>query len=237
MSRARYAVRPLSDRSWLRPAHQREWSPFTAGWSDTLDLLIREVTMLDGQHLVLGIDVREQDFRLDGTLRANARPVATDGVEVAFDSRHGPLLYRCDQYLRRSYQRGGMESWQHNVRAIAMTLQALRAVDRYGAARSGEQYRGYRQLPAGRGDAATGMTVTDAASILLRMARGRAPASEQDPCLTRSWWVQDGASCLRAAKINAHPDRNDGDRGQWNLVDNAEQVLRRAGWLPQALAS
>lgn len=39
--------------------------------------------------------------------------------------------------------------WEHNVRAIALTLEALRAVDRYGTT-GGRQYAGFRQLQAGR---------------------------------------------------------------------------------------
>lgn len=34
--------------------------------------------------------------------------------------------------------------WQHNVRSIALGLEALRAVDRYGISRRGEQYAGFR---------------------------------------------------------------------------------------------
>jgi len=34
------------------------------------------------------------------------------------------------------------------MRAIALSLQALRAVDRYGVARRAEQYRGWKQLPS-----------------------------------------------------------------------------------------
>ena len=42
----RYTTRPLSDRTWLRPEHERKASQFSATWSDTLDLLIREVFAL-----------------------------------------------------------------------------------------------------------------------------------------------------------------------------------------------
>lgn len=225
-----YTVRPLSDRTWLRRPHEREFSDFRASWSDTLEMLGREVGMLDGQRVVVGIDIRDQDLRIDGRLRANARPAETDAVELAFDSKHGPLLYRCDQYVKRSYYRAGMESWQHNVRAIAMTLQALRAVDRYGAARSGEQYRGYRALPSGRGDASSGMTATAAAEVVLRAA-----LVDMEP--TRATFAAAGVSLIRSARSATHPDRHQGDTAQWHLVDNAEQTLRQAGWLPKAVAS
>ena len=38
--------------------------------------------------------------------------------------------------------------WQDNVRAIALALEALRKVDRYGITQRGEQYAGWKQLPA-----------------------------------------------------------------------------------------
>lgn len=226
-----YTARPLSDKTWLRPNHEREGSRFTASWSDTQELLDREVRMIDGGHLVIGIDVREQDFRIDGRLRANARPVATSAVEVALDSRHGPLLYRCDQYGYLPY-RNRMELWQHNVRAVALTLEALRAVDRYGASRSGEQYRGYKAIGAGTGlGGSTGMTTSDAAAILLRVAGlVYEPTREVVTALG-------GARLVRLARAATHPDRHGGDTGQWHLVDNAVQTLQRAGWLPKELQS
>ena len=37
--------------------------------------------------------------------------------------------------------------WQANVRGIALALEALRAVDRYGVTQQAEQYRGWTALP------------------------------------------------------------------------------------------
>jgi hypothetical protein len=230
-----YTVRPLSDRTWLRRTGSRETSRFTASWSDTLGLLEREVGMLRGKQLVIGIDVEERMLRLDGKLRADARS-ATPAVEVAFESKHGPL-YRSDRFVRQSWSSKSMESWQHNVRAIAMTLEALRAVDRYAATQSGEQYRGYRALPAGRGDAATAMTATGAAEVLLRLAVGPDDDAMESAVAALRRSPEQLRDTIREARWSAHPDRNDGDRGQWNLVDNAVQTLQQAGWLPKAVAS
>lgn len=47
-----------------------------------------------------------------------------------------------------SYPCDSCDNWQHNVRSIALALQALRAVDRYGVTRRAEQYRGWGKLPA-----------------------------------------------------------------------------------------
>jgi hypothetical protein len=116
----------------------RRRSQFKAPWMDTVALLEREVGMLGGRQAVMQIAITEEDLRLDGRIRANARPTHP-GVIVSFESRHGPLEYATDVF----------DDWQDNVRAIALGLEALRRVDRYGIAKRGEQYRGWKQLEAG----------------------------------------------------------------------------------------
>lgn len=120
------------------PTRGRRRSAFKAGWSDTVILLEREVGLLGGRQAVMQIAVTEEDLRLDGRIRANARP-PHPGVIVSFESRHGPLEYATDVF----------DDWQDNVRAIALGLEALRKVDRYGIAKRGEQYRGWKALSAG----------------------------------------------------------------------------------------
>jgi hypothetical protein len=134
-----FTVRPIV--LWPEAeTRNRARAPFRSSYSATHALLRREVLMLGATSAVLQLAVAEDDIRLDGDLRANARP-SHPGVIVSFESRHGPLRYACDTYL----------SWQDNARAIALTLEKLRAVDRYGAAKGGEQYRGWRALPSGNG--------------------------------------------------------------------------------------
>lgn len=139
-----YTTRPLSDRSWLRSAG-RKYTPFDSTWSKTLTLLAREISMLGGRGVVIEVDVPESAIRLDGGIRATAK-AETPGVVVAFESKHGPLLYRCDRFTSRYSGQG--PDWQQNVRAIALSLESLRAVDRYGATDTGQQYSGWKQLEA-----------------------------------------------------------------------------------------
>ncbi|MDQ2624973.1 MAG: hypothetical protein M3Y20_07420 [Actinomycetota bacterium] len=137
----RYTTRPLSGWDGPRtPAGQRRsrWT-FKASWSDTLDLLERELRHLDACDVVLEADFREQDLRLDGMPRASARQPEDPAVKISFTSKHGPLVYASDSCA----------FWQHNVRSIALGLEALRAVDRYGITRRAEQYSGWRQLGSG----------------------------------------------------------------------------------------
>lgn len=127
------------------PEHARRsrWT-FRASWSDTLEMLDRELRLLDARDIVIGCGLREQDIRLDGWPRSGARDPAHPGVELSFDTPHGRLVYATDV----------CERWEHNVRAIGLGLEALRAVDRHGITRRGQQYAGFKALPAGDGPSA-----------------------------------------------------------------------------------
>ncbi|UJP39347.1 hypothetical protein [Cellulomonas palmilytica] len=202
----RYTTRPLSDRAWLRPPAERTASPFRVTWTGALELLERELVMIDGVDLVIEVDVREQDVRLDGMLRANAR-ADQPAVVVAFESKHGPLLYRSDQYSAPGYwSRSGMqEPWQHNVYAVARTLECLRAVDRYGAAASGEHYRGFRQI-GGASAIVTEAPMTDleAARILVAAVYPDRHAVGLEYDVAHR--VVDLDAFVRRARRHTHPD-------------------------------
>jgi hypothetical protein len=122
---------------------------FKASWQNTLDLLDRELRYLGAENIVIGCGLREQDIRNDGWPRSGAREPVHPGVEISFDGiplsgSMGRLVYATDV----------CEKWEHNVRAIALGLESLRAVDRHGITRRGEQYAGFKALPAGSGPSA-----------------------------------------------------------------------------------
>jgi hypothetical protein len=132
--------------------HDARRSPWTfkASWQNTLDLLDRELRHLAATSIVIGCGLREQDIRQDGWPRSGARTPEHPGVEISFDGipltgKIGRLVYATDVCHR----------WEHNVRAIALGLEALRAVDRHGITRRGEQYAGFKALP----------TVTDGPTV------------------------------------------------------------------------
>lgn len=130
-----WTVRPLT--AWpgsLTP--ERRVSPFYAYWDGTTKLLGRELDALEARNVVLQMAITESDIRQDGKLRQQARP-AHPGIIVAFESRHGPMQYACDSFLH----------WKDNVRAVALSLEALRKMERYGVVRRGEQYTGWLALP------------------------------------------------------------------------------------------
>lgn len=133
---------------------ERQYSRFKATWSDTVELLGRELRALDAADILCLMALRERDIRLDGYPRANAKP-GHPGIVLAFDSRYGPLKYACDTFT----------DWQDNVRAIALGLEALRKVDRYGITKRGEQYTGWKALPGGPAVSST-MNISDAATFV-----------------------------------------------------------------------
>ena len=181
---SRYVTRPLHDRTWLNP-NGRKPTRFQAKWANTLDLLTFEVDALDGKNLVIEVDIDEADLRLDGTIRARAR-AKSPAVIVSFTARtQGPLMYRCDRFTAQYYDQP--DDWQQNVRAIALTLQALRSVDRYGATSSGEQYAGWRQI-----EATASTAQADPWAVLAELAGGGLG-------MTRT-------QIERRARRNAHPD-------------------------------
>lgn len=127
--------RPID--KWDGPLNpDRRHAPFKAKLSQTLEVLERELRMLDGSRIVLQVAMTESDLRLDGFPRANAR-ASHPGVVLAFESKWGPLKYATDEF----------NDWQDNLRAIALAMEALRKVDRYGVSKRGEQYQGWKALP------------------------------------------------------------------------------------------
>jgi hypothetical protein len=135
----------------LTPWAARRVAPFRSSYATTLLLLQRELDLLGARAAVLQLAITENDLRnTDGMPRAGAKP-KHPGVVVTFVSKHGPLQYATDEFT----------SWQDNLRAIALGLEALRKVQRYGITHSGEQYTGFRAL-----EAPSGLTIDDAARTL-----------------------------------------------------------------------
>lgn len=122
-------------------------SPFRGSWSSTIALLAKELRAhgANPSTTILEVDLPERAIRMDGLPRADAR-ATSPGIVLQFDAR------TVAGKPRLRYEVGTYHDWQDNVRAIAKGLEALRAVDRYGVTRRGEQYAGWRALPMGAGD-------------------------------------------------------------------------------------
>ncbi|MGE2733809.1 molecular chaperone DnaJ [Mycolicibacterium vaccae] len=215
-------LRPLDGWPGRRtPDHERKPAPFEAKFSSTIELLNRELRALGPYGLrsvdstywypksVLQIAVRDRDFRIDGMPRANATPEHPGIILNVEPKGRPPLSFPCDTFTH----------WHANLRAVALTLEALRKIDRYGVTQTGQQYRGWQALPEKASVRA--FTVDDAEQFL------RSMAGEEGDGLDIGTLQQ---AYRRAARVT-HPDRNNGDRSRWNLVEAAAGVLRAAGKL------
>jgi len=208
---ARIVFRPLA--AWTDPVSHPAYHPFRASWLDSTNLLEREVAQLNGRYeeveVVLQVQTSDHWMRRDGGIRADAK-VTGDGVVISFDSIHGPLRYACDAFTGSGWRLSG---WQANVRAIALTLEALRKVDRYGSSHRGEQYTGFNALGSGRPMPAA-MTVADARTLLMGW---------MEIAGTNDW-----QTLYRRAVKSTHPDAG-GDADEFDRVQTAYDLLRATG--------
>jgi len=128
-----YQFRPIE--RWPKdPTQNRQTSRFKSSYRETLKLLERELHHLRATNIVIQADCDESQIRLDGMLRSTAR--IGPRIILSFKCKHGDLSYPCDTYA----------NWDCNIRAIALSLESLRKVDRYGVTSNSEQYRGWNKI-------------------------------------------------------------------------------------------
>lgn len=205
MPSPRYEIRPLGP--WIGPVTEARQSSarFRAPWLATLYQLQDETGLLGAQLIVVQVDVTEGDLRRDGMLRANAK-VGFPGVRISFDSLFGPLTYSTDRY----------DSWQANVRAIVLGLEALRAVDRYGITKTGEQYRGWTAI------------ANSSLAPMSRQEAARFLVADMHSAFTADQVLADADAAQRAYRIAAlkhHPDRPGGNADLMVRLTAARDVL------------
>lgn len=219
-----YTVRPLEP--WTEPVTKdRQRSPFVANvkteggwtrpvavtWTATLDLLDRELFMLGAKSWVLQIDIPESKIRRDGGIYANAAPISP-AVRVCFESRHGPLRYACDRFTH----------WQANVRAIALALEALRKVERYGVGGRGEQYHGWTAVA----DRPAEMTRDQAAEFIAHWAAQEMTGLTADLILREPAVLK---AAYRAAARATHPDHHPDAADTFARITTARDLITREG--------
>lgn len=173
----RATFRPLP--TWPYPPRPKASVPFRSGWEDTLDKLEAEVAAKGGTDVVIGIVCDESQISMSGMLKAGGRTsVRHPGAEVSFELKSGQrLVFHTDAYATLT----------HNLRAIAMGLEALRAVDRYGITSTDEQYAGFAAIGPGGPDPERGRRLVERYGTL-RAAVKAAHPDTREPGLTDSDW-------------------------------------------------
>lgn len=176
-------------------------SQFSAHWNDTVKLLSSELKHLGASRCVIELDADRSQFRIDGSLRAQAK-FNSSAVAISFKSRHGQQRYPCCTF----------DDWRANVRAIGKSLEALRSVDRYGVSSTGEQYKGWQQLPAPNGDH---WNMIDAWRFLKTVTGIPAEKNIAEVDLV---------AVFRAAESKTHPDKG-GNPDDFKKVQRAREML------------
>jgi hypothetical protein len=168
-----------------------------------------ELGLLKVDHAEVHVGIEGRYFRRDGWPMASA-PVAHPGVVLTYSHpKFGMMRIQTDRFTH----------WVDNLRAIVITLENLRQMDRYGTTGNGKQYEGFRQLPA---STAPTMGVERAAEIVRE--HGKSKLSVE--VILREREVADMVST--AARFATHPDRNPGKADAhdvFHLVEQARQVL------------
>lgn len=186
----------------------RQRSKFNTHYNKTLELLARELSHLRAKQIVIQADCGAEEIRRDGQLRADAR-LRGPGIILSFESAKGPLSFPCDTYC----------DWQDNLRAIALAMEALRSIDRYGVTRRAEQYKGWARLPAP--DASVFPDAAAAASwVAVESNLGFSPE-----VLLRDKHEWRRAYSSLAGKF--HPDRNCGADAEFKKLQAARELIER----------
>lgn len=199
----------------------RKPSQFSAEFRSTLRLLSDEVDHLTDPKfdtlIVVQLAVDEGQVRKDETgLLAHAQ-TRHPGVIVSFEAAQGPLRFSCDRFSDGWNRKAG---WRDNLRAVALALEALRKIDRYGIGSGREQYVGFNALPPGQPMAmGAAMTVEQAAQVLAELAGEPSAVAH---LLERHEGVI--RRCFRQAAGVTHPDRG-GDADEYRRAVEARDLL------------
>ena len=187
------------------PAYKQKEGSFRATYANTLDKLEYELEKLRAKHITVEAYFTRSQIRNDGWPLSKANP-SQSGVVISFTGKTGELAFPCDTY----------KTFDDNLRAIALALEALRAVDRYGVTQHAEQYKGWAKLPPAPDE----MPAKDALTFLA-LHSGIQPLDSDT--LDRAY---------KTAARKLHPDNQQtGNNGQFVMLTQARDALSREfGW-------
>lgn len=191
--------RPMEDPKKHR---SRRSAAFRSTWVKTLNLIEYEIGRLQAREVVIEAGYRSDQIRNDGWPYSKACPTHP-AARLSFTTRGKPMAFPCDTY----------DNIDDNLRAIALTLESLRAIDRYGVTQDAEQYKGWTALPAPRTGA---MTRDEAARFLVAHGSIHVSADNTDLEAVRR--------AYRNAAKSLHPDAG-GTAEQFNHLREAVKVL------------
>ncbi len=197
-----FSFRPLV--AFPRPLRtNRKQSSFRAGLELTLAQLGEELKAVKAKNAVVQLRLGDNGLRADGMPKV---ALSSPEVVLSFERESGAFSMPCDTYT----------DWRDNLRAIVLSLSALRAVDRYGVTQSGEQYRGWQALPPKSEEALDFESREEAAQWLGTVG------NELPEFLLSHPAVALGAYRTAARKL--HPDAG-GDAADFRRLQKAREML------------
>lgn len=220
-------IQPMAKWPEREETTERRGAPFKATWNNTLHLLAFELDKLSARTVTLRTMHSPHDVRLDGKLRGDSTNPKHPGVILTFEKFEGWSDERQQsEYVEMKFPCDTFGYWKDNVRAVALALEALRKVDRYGV-RSGSQYAGFKALPPG--DFAQVMTPELAADFIAKAAgMGNVPAIATSIIQNAVF----GESVYKTAAKTLHPDKG-GSAEEFKKLESAwrlvKEVQKQAG--------
>lgn len=209
-------IKPISH--WVgKETKMPRRSQFKATYQQTKKLLESELEKLRVvANVSLEMFIRQEDLRADGFLRANVKPSKQGVVLVA--TRIKNTIYhretgRSENVLQTlTYPCDAFDDWQDNLRGVALSLQALRAVERYGVFRY-EDIVQRLALPSAQGKISSVETAAEFVAEHSGLARDEV--------------LRSGAAFLQAyrrAATKLHPDAG-GNSDDFLKLQEAKKII------------
>lgn len=180
------------------PPAARRRAAFKASYQKTLDLLEYELKVINAKDILIQVRLELSQIRNDGWPRSSASPTSSE-IIVSFLRGKDIISMPCDRF----------DDWEDNLHAIALSLEALRKIDRYGVTSNGQQYQGFKQIEApNKEDARAGAEFFIAQAAGVRIEDVRADLS----------------TAYRGAAQRLHPDYG-GSHAEFSRLVEAKKVL------------
>jgi hypothetical protein len=205
----------FSPQPWTRPTTpmtMRRHARFRTTYARTLQKLQDELEKIGATEILFECSFASNQIRLDGWPKANQAP-QYNGIAVSFNHpKVGRVEYVTDRYFL----------WTDNLHAIALTLEALRGVERWGVVASGQQYTGFKALEAG-GNGSTGRR---GAAVWIAKLLREDPV-QQKPIVDTLLGgpAVDQTRLIRDARKHAHPDTG----GSQEMFELLQEKLKTLG--------
>jgi hypothetical protein len=183
----------------------------------SLDLLEYELRKLDASDVIIECGFDFQQIRNDGWPRSGVAPTHP-GIVLYFDGRDGAMRFPAGEYA----------DWRANLHAIALTLENLRAIDRYGVTvGQHQQYLGFKALPAP-------LLKIDTLEAAALFVSANSDGVKEDAVIgSPNVW----RGVYRVIASRLHPDKPSGNQAMWHLLQQARALLDEHHGMKEGAAS